>query len=167
MTWQLLNTRLDTYLANPRTGKQRKESTEKVRLMVINETCVGTPYYVLLDREGRIGPRVVRSESESECSAIYGFADKDPYDAFCTNSGWKLRPYPLVKGFLQNQLNAADGRLQLVALDAVGPSQPILHATTMAAVLEAHEAKVTNIYADYRLEFDEQLGGYRVQHVSA
>ena len=47
---------------------------------------VRTPHYVLIDGNLRIGPKVVLLHAGIECSPIYGFSDKGPYDEFCKNS---------------------------------------------------------------------------------
>lgn len=96
-----------------------------------------TPNYVLMDGKRRIGPSVAQSPTGAECSPIYGFSDKDPYDTFSVNSQLSLRPYPLVKGYLRDLTNAPDDGLKLVVIDAAGPQEPCLYAATMEAVLEA------------------------------
>ena len=125
-----------------------------------------TPHYVLMDGKLPIGPSMLPPESNLECSRIYGFSDKEPYDAFCADSEMALTPYPLVKGYLRNELSGPDG-LKLVVVDAAGPRDPYLHAATMEAVLEAHEKGMAHVIAAYQLVFDEQAEAYRVEDVSA
>ena len=125
-----------------------------------------TPYYVLMDGNCRIGPRMVWLRTETECLAIYGFADKGPYDRFCIHSELGLKPYPLVKGYLRDQLDVPGDRLKLVVVDASGPCEPFLYAATMGAVLEAHEKRETEVVMAYRLVFDQQANAYRVQEAS-
>jgi hypothetical protein len=96
-----------------------------------------------------------------ECSVIYGFSDKVPYDKFCAKSQQALKPYPLVNVYLRNQIEAPDS-LKLVVIDAAGPSEPYLHAATIEAVLEAHESRAAHVIATYRLTFDEEANAYRV-----
>ena len=122
-----------------------------------------TPYYVLMEDDRRAGPRVVPLDSASECVVIYGFSDKAPYDKFCTNSELALKPYPLVKGYLRNQLGASSDDLKLVVLDASGPREPCLQAATMEAVLEAQENPAARVNAGYRLMLDPQADAYRVE----
>lgn len=126
-----------------------------------------TPYYVLLEGKCRIGPKVLPLHSRIECSPIYGFSDKGPYDRFCANSQLALTPYPLVKGYLRNQIEAADERLHLVVVDAVGPSQPLLHATTMEVLLEAQEKRTVHVTLTHQLTFDQQADAYRVEAVAS
>ena len=126
----------------------------------------GTPHYVLLDAIRRIGPTVVPLRSGGECSPIYGFSDKGPYDKFCMNSELALTPYPLVKVYLRSQAGAPGDGLQLVVLDAAGPGDPFLHAATMEAVLEAHENRMSHVAVAYRLVFNQQAEAYRVEEVS-
>jgi hypothetical protein len=125
-----------------------------------------TPYYVLMDGNRRIGPHIVPLDVGIECSSIYGFSDKDPYDRYCLHSQVALTPYPLVKGYLRNQTSAPVDGLKLVVVDAAGPREPYLHAATMEAVLEAHENRMSHVTAAYRLVFDQQAEAYRVEEVS-
>ena len=130
--------------------------------MSTSAAVADTPNYVLMEGDRRIGPNVVRLDAGIECSSIYGFSDKPPYDKFCRNSQQPLKPYPLVKGYLRNSA-AARGGLKLVVLDAAGPSEPYLHAATMEAVLEAHESRAAQVTAAYRLRFDEEANACRVE----
>ena len=59
-----------------------------------------------------------------------------PTTSSCANSQQALRPYPLVKGYLRNQIDAPGDSLQLVVIDAASPCEPCLHAATIEAVLE-------------------------------
>ena len=126
----------------------------------------GTPHYVLLDANRRIGPTVVPLRSGNECSPICGFSDKGPYDKFCMNSERALTPYPLVKVYLRSLAGAPRDALQLVVLDAAGPRDPYLYAVTMEAVLEAQENRTTHVTAAYRLMFDQEANAYRVEEDS-
>jgi hypothetical protein len=125
-----------------------------------------TPYYVLMDGNRRIGPQVVPLRPGIECSPIYGFSDKGPYDKFCMNSALALRPYPLVKGYLRNEAGAPGDGLKLVVVDAAGPREASLHAATVEAVLEAHENRSTHVTATYGLIFDQEANAYRVEEAS-
>ena len=127
----------------------------------------GTPYYVLMDGSRRIGPKTVPLLSGIECSTIYGFSDKDPYDNFQLNSQLALTPYPLVKGYLRNQTSATGDGLKLLVIDAAGPRDLCVYAATMEAVLEAQENRMTRVSTAYRLVFDQEVVAYRVEGVSA
>ena len=83
-----------------------------------------TPYYVLNDEDGRIGPKVIPLNTGVECMPIYGLSDKRPYDRFCAKSELALKPYPLVKGYLRNQIDALGDVLKLVVIDARGRCDP-------------------------------------------
>lgn len=130
--------------------------------MPLSTVAASTPNYVLIDGNLRIGPKVVPLDAGMECSAIYGFSDKRPYDKFCANSQLALKPYPLVKGYLRNQIDAPGDSLKLVVIDATGPSEPYLRAATIEAVLEAQESHATHVTAACRLTFDEEVNAYRV-----
>lgn len=120
------------------------------------------PNYVLIDDNLRIGPKIVATDIGIEYTAIYGFSDKGPYDAFCRNSQRELKPYPLVKRYLRTQMDAQAGGIQLVVLDAAGPQELDLHAATIEAVLEALETRSAYVTAPYRLTFDNTANAYRV-----
>jgi hypothetical protein len=124
---------------------------------------VETPNYVLLERTQRIGPELLALDSGQDCIAVYGFSDKQPYDAFCENSELALTPYPLVKGYLRNRLEVAEDTILLIAIDAAGPDEPILNAATMQLVLEAHETQSSQVSVSYRLTKDEQTPAYCVE----
>ena len=128
--------------------------------------ATSTPNYVLIEGNLPTGPRVVPLAASTECSVIYGFSDKGPYDKFCTNSQQAIKPYPLVKGYLRNQMEAPGDSLKLVVIDAAGPSEPNLHAATIEAVLEAQESRAAHVTAAYRLVFEQQAEAYRVEEAS-
>jgi hypothetical protein len=126
-----------------------------------------TPYYVLLEGKCRIGPNALPLLSGIECSPIYGFSDKGPYDKFCANSQLALTPYPLVKGYLQCQTESPGEGLKLIVIDAAGPGDPLLYAATMEAVLEAQENRTTLVTVTHHLTFDQEADAYRVEEASA
>ncbi len=134
--------------------------------MPISEVVAGTPYYVLMDGNHRIGPEVMQLHSGIECSPIYGFSDKYTYDEFCMNCQLALTPYPLVKAYLRNQAGAPGDGLKLVVLDAAGPREDFVHAVPMEAVLEAQENQTSHMTAAYRLVFVKEARAYRVEEVS-
>ena len=125
-----------------------------------------TPYYVLMDDNGRIGPEVLELHSRIPCLPIYGFSGRHAYETFRTNSQQTLRPYPLVKRYLQEQSRAPRDGLKLVVIDAAGPREPYLNAATMIAVLEGQENRATQVASRYRLVLDDQVGAYRVEEAS-
>ena len=131
--------------------------------MPISRVTVSTPNYVLIAGNLRIGPKIVQSDAGRGCSAIYGFSDKGLYDTFCRNSEQPLRPYPLVMGYLRNELDAQADRLQLVVIDAAGPTESQVHAATFDAVLGAQESHAAQVTAAYRLTFAEEADAYRVE----
>jgi hypothetical protein len=126
----------------------------------------GTPYYVLMEGSHRIGPMVIPLQSGVECSPIYGFSDKEPFDKFCEKSELALKPYPLVKLYLREQTSVVSDVLRLVVIDAVGPREPYLQAATMEAVLDAQEKRTPEVAVAYRFVFDQHIGAYRVEETS-
>lgn len=125
-----------------------------------------TPFYVLMDSNQRIGPKVFSLPSGMECLPIYGFSDKAPYDTFCAHSELALTPYPLVKVYLQGQTEIRGEGLKLVVVDPVGPHEPILYAATMESVLEAQEQQATHVTVTHQLTFDREAATYRVEESS-
>jgi hypothetical protein len=123
---------------------------------------VETPNDVLLDGKQRIGPQLLALHSGKICIAIYGFSSKQSYDAFCEKSERALTPYPLVNGYLRNQLEDAGDTLLLVVVDAVGPHESHLKAATMQSVLEARENRSSQVTVSFRLTRDERSQAYRV-----
>jgi hypothetical protein len=133
--------------------------------MSANATILGTPYYVLMNADGRIGPKVVQSDTGIGCTPIYGFSGKSAYEKFCRNSGLTQKPYPLLKGYLRNRIESPGNGLKLVVLDAVGLSEPYLQAATMEAVLEAQASPTTDVKADYRLMLNPESDAYTVEQL--
>lgn len=134
--------------------------------MPMSVVVAGTPHFVLMDGNRRIGPTLVSLSSGMEYSIIYGFSDRGPYRRFCKNSEPGLTPYPLVKVYLRSQVDGPDDRLRLVVVDAVGPRAPYLQAATMEAVLESLENRTTLVTVAYRLMLDQEANGYRVEEAS-
>jgi hypothetical protein len=128
---------------------------------------VNTPYYVLLDGKHRLSPVLLPTDLRSEGVAIYGFSDKPPYDLFCANSELALTPYPLVKGYLKNQIAVAGDAIQLVVVDAAGPNDTQLNAATMKSVLEAQENKSERVTISFHLMLDRGSQAYRVEKASS
>ena len=148
-------------------ARARMEEPEKAVVVPVIATAAITPYYVLMELNRRIGPRVVQSRAGIECATIYGFSDKGPYDRFCSNSQLALTPYPLVKVYLREQAGTTGEGLKLVVVDAAGPREPYLRAATMAAVLEAQENHTTHVPAAYRLAFYPEANAYRLEDACA
>ncbi len=126
---------------------------------------VPTPQYVLLNGKTRIAPLVHALQSGRGCIALYGFSDKTPYDLFRESSKIPLTPFPLVKVYLRTLLDANEGDLHLVIVDAVGPSSGKLRAATMQAVLDAQIAQAAVVTAEYSLTMDSATDCYRVDEV--
>jgi len=128
---------------------------------------VATPRYLLLEGKDPIGPVLMLPSSLTACFAVYGFSGKPAYDRFVANSDRELRPYPLMKGYLQNRAAAENTQLNLVVLDADGPSQQIVAAVTMDAALTAQLVEASQVDADYQLNLVPQTGVYRFSESSA
>ena len=121
-----------------------------------------TPHYVLLHGKTRLSPTVLPLKSGRSCSALYGFSDKVPYDAFREHSEVALTPFPLVKVYLRTLLETDLDNLHLVIVDADGPTDGKLRAASMQAVLDAQLAQASSVDAEYSLTFDVASNVYRV-----
>ena len=144
-------------------ARMGEADSEKVTFIPSSATAADTPYYVLMESNRRLGPKVVQIPAGMACEPIYGFSDKGPYDRFCSNSQLALTPYPLVKFYLREQTRTPGDGLKLVVVDAAGPREPCLRAATMAVVLEAQENQTTHVAAAYRLTFDREANAYRLE----
>ena len=136
--------------------------------MKVKAMNVPTPYYVLRNEGQPLSPAVTLSSGGGECKTIFGFSDKVPYDDFLLKSKPGLTPYPLVKRYLQNQIDEAQndgGSLTLVALDAAGPAENVIYAATMAAILSAHENKTEQILATHLLRLDPKSGSFQIEEI--
>ena len=126
-----------------------------------------TPCYVLLDGKQRLVPKLIAPDSGPRCVAIYGFSDKQPYDLFIANSKLALTPYPLVKGYLKNQIAENSDVIHLVVLDATGLQETPLNAATMDSVLQAQEQNANQVSVSFRLTLDGDAKAYRVEKASS
>ncbi|TWT93905.1 hypothetical protein [Stieleria varia] len=134
----------------------------------MNTLSVETPNYVLLDEDHqRIGPSLLPIHPSGECVAVYGFTDKQPYDAYCSHTKEELTPYPLVKCFLQDQLALPGNVVRLIVIDPVDQSETPLRAATMSAVLTALEKRSDHVTLSHRLIWCEPSRAYRVEAISS
>lgn len=131
--------------------------------MPTSTTVAHTPRYVLIDGDHRIGPKITALPSGGDSLLIYGFSSKSRYEEFCANQPLGLKPYPLVKGYLRNQINESSHCLNLVVLDPRGTNEPLQLATTMQAVLDAQETLAAKVNMTYRLVFNHQADAYSVE----
>jgi hypothetical protein len=124
---------------------------------------MGTPRYVLLRERERLEPKLLALTHAPTYSAIFGFSDKPAYDRFCQNCSVAVTPYPLVQRYLRERCDEVDATVKLVVIDAVGPSEMVLHATTMDCVLAALESKAASLTPSFSLRFDSEFQAYRVE----
>ena len=126
---------------------------------------VATPFYLLKHGDRSLGPACIPQGCGKECSASYGFAGKEQFDIFRDNCRLELTPYPLVKVFLRNCIEATNGGLHLIVLNAPGPDAVSLYAATAQAVLEVHENRSLQLMATHCLTFDDKACTYRVTEI--
>ncbi|TWU46961.1 hypothetical protein Poly59_59350 [Rubripirellula reticaptiva] len=126
-----------------------------------------TPRYVLREGSNPTCPCVSQASSDVPATVIFGFSDKPEYDEFLSSSELSLTPYPLVKGFLKNQIEQDIDSLKLVVLDAVSSTEPILFAATLQSVLESFQSSSENVAISHRLILDESTHEYRIEAASA
>lgn len=130
--------------------------------MTPETALANTPRYVLKNGNHSLAPTIHPDNTKSVC--VYGFSAKPIYDQFINDAGELLTPYPLVEGYLSNQIESAgsDGdSLQLVILDACSGTQPVLAAATMEAVLKARQGNENQVSIAYELIFDAETNSYR------
>jgi len=125
-----------------------------------------TPRYVLLEGKDPIGPGVIPGLPECKCLAVYGFSGKSAYDRFAARTDRELRPYPLMKGYLQKEAAAGGDELRLVVLDADGPVQQSIVAVTMNSAFVAQSNSSAQVAPEYQLTLDPQSTGYRLSESS-
>lgn len=129
----------------------------------MNAILVNTPCDVLLNGNQRLGPQLSALHCGAQYEVIYGFSGKQPYDLFCANCDLPLAPYPLVKGYLKNQIAASNEAIHLIVVDAAGPQQAHLNAATMNSVLQAREENANQVTVSFHLTLDETTQSYRVE----
>ena len=151
--------------AAPKTPGHKNERRREIIIMTTTALVAGTPLYVLMDGSRRSGPKIELS-SKYDDSPIYGFSDKTHYDKFRSNDRLALTPYPLVRAFLRTAPDSTDAGLRIVVVDAIGPSESLLHAATAEAVLEALENRADHVTVTHHLIFDQDADAYRVEEVS-
>lgn len=126
-----------------------------------------TPRYVLRNGNQAIYPSIRFDNPDTDCVCVYGFSGKAIYDKFIKSTEQALTPYPLVAGYLLNQIDdtcsdeAPGDRPRLVILDATDQAQPVLLVATMATVLLAQQEGVKQVSVEYELVFDPETTGYR------
>lgn len=125
-----------------------------------------TPRYVLKDGAYPTCPSVLQVSSEDHATVIFGFSDKPEYDIFLSASSLLLTPYPLVKGFLKNQIELNKDSMKLVVLDAISSRQPTLHAATFQDVVESLELNSDAVAVTHRLVKEETSSDYRIETLS-
>lgn len=125
-----------------------------------------TPRYVLRDGAHPTCPFVVQASSDDHAIVIFGFSDKPEYDVYLSVSSLMLTPYPLVKGYLKNQIELNSGSMRLVVIDAVSPDQPCLYAATFEAVLESFRLGSDVVAVSHRLVKKESSTAYRIETFS-
>ncbi len=122
-----------------------------------------TPRYVLRDGSHPTGPSILQASSGDQTTVIFGFSDKPEYDVFLKASPLALTPYPLVKGFLENQIALEIDSLKLIVLDATSSQQRILHAATFQSVLESFQLDSDRLVVSHQLVLDDTSAAYRIQ----
>lgn len=122
-----------------------------------------TPRYVLRDDSHPTGPSILQASSGDRTTVIFGFSDKPEYDVFLKASPLALTPYPLVKGFLENQIALEIDSLKLIVLDATSSQQRILQAATFQSALESFQLDSDRLVVSHQLVLDDTSAAYRIQ----
>ncbi|MEQ9406528.1 MAG: hypothetical protein RIK87_02335 [Fuerstiella sp.] len=119
-----------------------------------------TPRYVLHEDRQPIGPDVVQDAHGRSFLAIYGFSGKTAYDRFLQNSEGDLRPYPLMKAYLQNRLQEDQNQTCIVILDAESPVADDVDAATIEHVLAAQNNPSPQLARDFGMSFCSTRNAY-------
>ncbi len=134
--------------------------------MTTTTEFASTPCYVLKSGNQPIFPTINLEDSSKTCICVYGFSDKPIYDKFIDTAPQLLTPYPLVEGYLANQIAEAEATAPngvcLVILDATDPTQSVLSAATMAEVLRAQQEKARQVSIVLELAYDPETASYFV-----
>ena len=125
-----------------------------------------TPKYVLRSENQPFSSTLNSGDSKTSCNCVYGFSEKSIFDTFNKNTEQTLVPYPLVIGYLVNQIAEAKSAgktgvdIGLMILDATAPTQATVSTATLVSILAAQEAKEKEVAIESKLVFDSKTGGY-------
>ena len=108
------------------------------------------PLYVLLEANAPIRVQLVPLDAEESQQTLYAFSDKKQYDAFTAATTRDLRPYPLVKGYLRNQMATIGDGVRFVAIDAMAPNLEQLNVASIESVIDAFEKKSVQVVTHVR-----------------
>lgn len=133
--------------------------------MAINTLSISTPRYLLMGSDGPIGPAVIQPESNTRSSVVFGFSSKEKYDLFCATSQVALRPYPLLKGHLNNQTDSTGKQITLVCVDPVGSAEAGYQATTAESLVEALRTSSEQVTVDFHLIANNQGSAYQLRAI--
>ena len=143
---------------------------------------ISTPLYVLRHEDKPLRPVISEAAGTLFSNSIFGFSNKPFYDTFTSECDLALMPYPLVKGFLKNQIEASQAALNakdaepfqdgsysqnLVIVDAAGPAAEVVYAVTMSSILEAFESKSKQLLASHLFRFDTKSSSYQMEEIAA
>lgn len=140
---------------------------QQTKPMTTNEQPASSiPSYVLLGKDGPLGPSLMQFFTGPAISAVYGFSSKNTYDRFIEKSTTDLKPYPLTPRALQDQIAQGDDVVRIVVLDARGPRESGYCAASISSVLKAHQENSAQIEVGFRLSRATFSNEYRVEKLS-
>jgi hypothetical protein len=120
------------------------------------------PRYVLRSGHQALGLANIRNTAGPRTTAIYGFSDKPQYDVFMKQYSKPPTPYPLVRCYLQDQMEIGSETLRLVLIDATSATQATLYAVTFPALDNALLLGQSTIELSHQLLLDETGSIYQV-----
>lgn len=126
---------------------------------------LATPRFVLKHELQSIGPSLCGIESAQYSYVLYGFSDKPNYDLFRSEDSRLLKPYPLVKRFMMDELHIGECPSPLIALNAEGPNQETIYASSMRNVLEAFQQNQETVTITHVLKLDPNTKQYDAQRI--
>lgn len=124
-----------------------------------------TPRFVLKEALQAAGPKLARVNSITQPTVIYGFSSKPEFDRFIANCERSLMPYPLIKGFLQNRIDANGDPLQLIVIDVGSEAQEVLYAAEFESVLHAIQHKLNTVPYSHSLSLNPSTSEYCISAI--
>ena len=124
------------------------------------------PRYVLRSGHQALGLANIRNTAGTSTTAIYGFSDKPQYDVFMRQYSKPPTPYPLVRCYLQDQMELGSETLRLVLIDATSSMQATVYAVTFPALANALLLGHATIELSHQLLLDQTESIYQVLALS-
>ncbi len=123
---------------------------------------VATPHYLLLGSNGPVGPDIMQSAPAADQFVVYGFSSRQQYDRFTVAGHAVLRPYPLLNGHLTKPSDYTGNRITLIAIDADGPEELEVRATSAESLVQALASGIDQVAVEFHLVASHRGGVYQI-----